>query len=128
MEKKLPIDQWQKIQKEIASKVTILPDDVSLLNDCPGSHEFCYHTSKLPASSSSFSSSSSSSYRPLLLEEKLIGGVDLSFPPGQSCSDHPDDDHTAVAVYVILRNYQVIYQDSLMFTIVQPYVSSFLGE
>lgn len=126
---KLPIDQWQKIQKEIASKVKILPDGISLLNDCPGSHEFCYHTSKLHSSSSfSSSSSSSSSYRPLLFEEKLIGGVDLSFPPGQSCADHPDDDHTTVAVYVILRNYQVIYQDNLMFTMEQPYVSSFLGE
>jgi hypothetical protein len=51
---------------------------------------------------------------------KLIGGVDVSF-------GHVNRDN-AVAVYVITRNLEVIYRDSLVFTVTQPYISSFLGE
>jgi hypothetical protein len=113
---KLPqIDQWEVEQEKIASRVTIIPDNTLLLNECPGSHEFCYYN---------LGSSSSSS----IVGEKLIGGVDVSFPCGNPLDGHGRDHDTAVAVYVITRNFQVIYQDSVVCTMTQPYISSFLGE
>mmetsp|Transcript_7786 Transcript_7786/g.14681 ORF Transcript_7786/g.14681 Transcript_7786/m.14681 type:complete len:375 (-) Transcript_7786:132-1256(-) len=128
----LPIlELWKQQQKDIASKVSILSDDFSSLNDCPESRDFSYY--KLPRSSSCssppFSSSSSSSLL-FRLDEKFIGGVDVSFPNRDPCDDdhtHGEQDDTAVAVYVIIRNFQVIYQDSLVCKITQPYISSFLA-
>lgn len=101
------LSQWTQEQNEIASKVKIRPDDPLLLRDYPGSLEFSSHATL--ASSSS-----------LLYKDKLIGGVDVSFAGG--------DNNSAVAVYVITRDLEVIYSDSLVYTVTQCYVSSFLGE
>jgi deoxyinosine 3'endonuclease (endonuclease V) len=96
------LSNWREEQLQIASKACIIADDNSQLKRCRGSSE-------------EFSTCTYS------IKEKLIGGVDVSF------GDDPQSDQ-AIAVYVVTRNHQVIYQDSMVFTLSQPYVSSYLGE
>ena len=96
------LSNWREEQLQIASKAYIIADDDSQLKHCRGS-------------SKEFSTCISHS-----IKEKLIGGVDVSFGDPQS--------DQAIAVYVVTRNHQVIYQDSMVFTLSQPYVSSYLGE
>jgi len=94
------LSNWREEQLLIASKACIIADDDTQLKHCRGS-------------SKEFSTCISHS-----IKDKLIGGVDVSF----------GDNDKAIAVYVVTRNHQVIYQDSIVFTLRQPYVSSYLGE
>jgi deoxyinosine 3'endonuclease (endonuclease V) len=95
------LSKWREEQLQIASKLLIVDDNVSELENCQGkSNKF----SRARLSQS--------------IKDKLIGGVDVSF----------GEDDRAIAVYVITRNHEVIYQDSLVYTIDQPYVSSYLGK
>ena len=91
------LSKWRKEQIEIASKVKVLDDDPTKLKDHPDSSQYPHVMHSI--------------------KDKLIGGVDVSFGENDS----------AVAVYVVTRNHDVIYKNSLIFTITQPYVSSFLG-
>lgn len=92
------LSQWREKQYEIASKSKVLDDDQTAMRNCPNTVEF--------------------SHLPQTIQDKLIGGVDVSFGDGDS----------AIAVYVITRNYQVLYTDTLLYNISQPYVSSYLGK
>jgi len=93
------LSQWRQEQHEIASQTNVPADDLSLAKICPGGgREY--------------------SYLSPTIQDKLIGGVDVSF----------GDDNLAIAVYVITRNHKVLYEDKLMYTLTQPYVSSYLGE
>jgi deoxyinosine 3'endonuclease (endonuclease V) len=91
------LDQWREEQYDVASKTEVLADDLNELNECPNSVEFSH-----------FSQS---------VQGKLIGGVDVSFGEGDA----------AIAVYVITRNHEVVYTDTLLFNITHPYVSSYLA-
>lgn len=91
------LSQWREKQYEIASKSKVLDDDQTAMRNCPNTVEF--------------------SHLPQTIQDKLIGGVDVSFGDGDS----------AIAVYVITRNYQVLYTDTLLYNISQPYVSSYLA-
>lgn len=51
------------------------------------------------------------------INNKLFGGVDISFGENKS----------AVAVYVVMKNNEIIYKDHVFFQLTVPYVSSFLA-
>jgi deoxyinosine 3'endonuclease (endonuclease V) len=91
------LQQWREVQKSIASQVTICPDEYQ---------------------------ANSSGYRDLTFSTKkddamLLGGVDVSFSSGEK--------KTAIAVYVVTRNEDVVYQDVLEFELTVPYFSSYLA-
>ena len=95
------LSKWREEQLQIASKLRTVDDDVSQLERCQGSSNM-FSRARISHS----------------IKDKLIGGVDVSF----------GEDDQAIAVYVITRNHEIIYQDNLVYTISQPYVSSYLGE
>ena len=92
------LSQWRNEQLEIAARTILIADDQAEKTFCPNTREF-----------SSFLQN---------IEDKLIGGVDVSFGDGNS----------AIAVYVITCNNEVIFKDALIFEITQPYISSYLGK
>jgi deoxyinosine 3'endonuclease (endonuclease V) len=54
---------------------------------------------------------------PVDTNNKLFGGVDISFGENES----------AVAVYVIMKNNEIVHQDHVFFQLSVPYVSSYLA-
>ena len=92
------LQKWQKEQLDVASKCKILQDDISLRIPFPSntSTEFCQIN--------------------CCTKDKLFGGVDVSFGP----------DNKAIAVYVILKNLKVVYEDELLYELKVPYQSSYL--
>ena len=101
---------WIREQREIASRVDVLPD-------------------MWKQTSSSSSSTATSQPYCLVSPESAVsgtnmffGGVDISFPE--------DDDDLAVAVYTIVdaanSSLEVVYACSEFFALTVPYVSSFL--
>ena len=93
------IAKWRIEQHEIASKTKVLYDS---------------HDEDKGVDAVAGATFSKCSYH---IQDKLIGGVDVSF----------GDDNSAIAVYVITRNQQVIYTDSLSYKLSVPYVSSYLA-
>mmetsp|Transcript_4625 Transcript_4625/g.7024 ORF Transcript_4625/g.7024 Transcript_4625/m.7024 type:complete len:331 (+) Transcript_4625:84-1076(+) len=92
------LSQWKKVQHEIASKTHVPPDD---------NHSFRGYFNDNREYGCLYPS----------IQDKLIGGVDVSFGEGD----------LAVAVYVITQNHKVVYRDSIEYSITQPYISSFLA-
>lgn len=90
---------WREEQYEIASKNKVFDDDQAAVRSCPDTAEFSYLRSQR-------------------IKDKLIGGVDVSFGEGDR----------AIAVYVVTCNLNVVYEDTLLYNISQPYVSSYLGK
>jgi len=95
--------KWRQEQLEIAEQVEVKPDE-----------EYLNQQHTLPAILRDYRAHSWSDTKH---HDKLVGGVDISFGAGNH----------AIAVYVILKHCEVIYQDSLAFELTQPYVSSYLG-
>jgi len=99
--------KWKEEQREISSEVVVLPDPDESSSDSPFS-----------------TVSGLSDYRCLGKvghKDSLYGGLDVSFP------NEGEDDMPSVAVYVVLRGDEVVYQDSLSFKLTLPYVSSYLA-
>ena len=84
--------KWRAEQEDIANQVISLPDG--------------------PAACSS-----NYQWLPIDIDDKLFGGMDISF----------GDNDSAVAVYVIMKNNEIVYQDHLFFHVTVPYVSSYLA-
>ena len=96
------LEKWQKEQLDVASKCKILQDDISSRIQFPSSTEnttteFCQIN--------------------CCTKDKLFGGVDVSFGPNNK----------GIAVYVILKNLEVIYEDELLYELKVPYQSSYLA-
>ena len=58
---------------------------------------------------------------------ELYGGVDVSFLGENNKNDGAADEEIAVAVYVIMREREIVYRSYEYFSISVPYVSSFLS-
>lgn len=96
------LQKWQKEQLDVASKCRILQDDIF---------------SRIPFPSSTENTTTEFCQINCCTKDKLFGGVDVSFGPNNK----------AIAVYVILKNLQVIYEDELLYELKVPYQSSYLA-
>lgn len=96
------LQKWQKEQLYVASKCKILQDDIS---------------SRIPFPSSTKNTTTEFCQINCCTKDKLFGGVDVSFGA----------DNKAIAVYVILKNLEVIYEDELLYELKVPYQSSYLA-
>lgn len=101
------LEEWRAIQRDVAKNVEIEAND-KYISRKSGDDELLPINKHLP-----------SLYNAHMVERqrKLIGGVDISFGKGNA----------AVAVYVVVEENTVVYQDSLSFELSQPYVSSYLA-
>ena len=128
----IPTEAWIQEQYNVASQVIVLPDPKSL--------PFVF----VPKYTSSTDEEVNDTVAPMQSVPRFVdmvvtddddhpatnpcyyyGGVDVSFPePGRH-----DNDHTAVAVYVILEypSFQVVYQEYIYFPLTVPYIPSFLA-
>lgn len=102
--------KWSDEQRQISSEVVVLSD--------PDDEDDSSSSSLPPVSRLS-------DYRYLRKaghQQRLYGGLDVSFP-----KEGEGDDMPTVAVYVVLRGDEVVYQDHLHFHLTVPYVSSYLA-
>ena len=103
------MEQWLQEQREICSRVILLPEDETDDSDVANSSsQQRFHKKYITRSN---------------IGGRYFGGVDVSFPE--------DDKNPSVAVYVIVDAsddaFPVVYQDSEYFTLEVPYVPSFLA-
>ena len=120
------MDEWKKEQYSVSSKAIIPQEDIVWDEHDPNVFSLSDHSNK--------TSNECKYYRYKGVQndsshlEKLYGGVDVSFAPQ---NDVDEDDETrrnkAVAVYVILKGSDVVYQDWEFFDLQVPYISSYLA-
>lgn len=118
------LEHWREEQYKVASQVVVLDDDdVTCTNAV---YRDKYKVIPLNEHESNISSKQSP-------KDMLLGGVDVSFYPQSANDDDSNSSDTqanndmAIAVYVIMRGQEILYQNSIHFRLTIPYVSSYLS-